>query len=191
MALDLSKYINQRIPLPKEKMSVYELADYLTDEGYEITKITNSPANKLVYVNNQYHITLRGLVRKIGRNKENFSAWEKERKEQQICKSVNIDRNLFDLFAKATNHAPFATWVKQKVMEEIYGCWQSKLVPPKEYELVNGMILVDDGESISFCHISEFQSRAFKLWTRIPSRSNTEFRVQDKKNNEERQEGGV
>lgn len=38
MALDLSKYINQRIPLPKEKMSVYELADYLTDEGYEITE---------------------------------------------------------------------------------------------------------------------------------------------------------
>ena len=84
MALDLSKYINKRIPLPKEKMSVYELADYLTDEGYEITKITNSPANKLVYVNNQYHITLRGLVRKIGRNKENFSAWEKEGKSSRF-----------------------------------------------------------------------------------------------------------
>ena len=76
-------------------------------------------------------------------------------------------------------------------MEEIYGSWQSKLIPPKDYELVNEMVLVDDGETISFCHISEFQTREFRLWTRIPSRSNTEFREHDKQNNREPQGGGV
>ncbi len=180
MALDLSKYIGKRLPLGKEKVSLEELVEYLTTEGCEITKITGN-STKYVYVNDEYHITTRGLVRKVGRNKEKLSAWRKERKEQQISRTVRMDRELVDKFSKATNNAPFATWVKRKINEEIYGSWKSKLTLPQKYELVDDMVIVDDGETISFCHISEFQTKDFKRWTRIPPRSIIDNGEQEKK----------
>lgn len=173
MSLDLSEYIDKYIPLEKERLTVEELVEYLTSEGYEVTKITNTPRNKLVYVNNKYHVTVRGFVKMVGRNKEKLSAWEKERKRLQVRKGVNIDNEVFEEFSKVTNGIPFGTWVKKKMFDEIYGSWQSKLVRPQQYELVDNMILVDDGEKISFCDISEFDTRDFKLWTVIPHRSLT------------------
>ena len=107
----------------------------------------------------------------VGRNKEKLSAWEKERKQLQVRKGVNIDNKIFGEFSKVTNGIPFGTWVKKKMLEEIYGSWQSKLIRPQQYELVDDMILIDDGEEISFCNISEFDTRNFKLWTAIPPRS--------------------
>ena len=100
MSLDLSEYIDKYIPLEKERLTVEELVDYLTSEGYEVTKITNTSRNKLVYVNNKYHVTVRGFVRMVGRNKEKLSAWEKERKQLQVRKGVNIDNKIFGEFSK-------------------------------------------------------------------------------------------
>lgn len=176
MALDLSEYVDKYIPLKKEKLTIEEMASYLASEGYVVTKIVDSPKRKLVYVNDKYHVTLRGFVKVVGRNKETFNAWEKEWRLQQVRKGVSVDKDFYNQFAEATDHAPFSTWVKSKMAEEVYGSWQSKLVPPKDYELVNGMVIVDDGETISFCHISEFHTKQFKLWTRIPPRSITESR---------------
>lgn len=171
MSLDLSEYVDKYIPLEKERLTVEELVAYLTSEGYEVTKITDTSRNKLVYVNDKYHVTVRGFVKMVGRNKEKLSAWEKERKQLQVRKGVNIDNEIFEEFSKVTGGIPFGTWVKKKMLEEIYGDWQSKLVPPQQYELVDDMVLVDDGERISLCHISEFATRDFKLWSAIPPRS--------------------
>ena len=173
MSLDLSQYVDKYIPLEKERLTVDELVDYLTSEGYEVTKITNTSRNKLVYVNNRYHVTVRGFVKLCGRNKEKLSEWKKERKQMEVRKGVNIDNKFFEEFTKVTNGIPFGTWVKKRMAEEIYGSWQSKLVRPQPYDLVDNMVLIDDGERISLCHISEFDNRDFKLWAAIPHKTRT------------------
>lgn len=184
MHLDLSEYVGKYISLPNGRMTLEELVDYLTSEGYKVTKIVDRPNIKTVTVNNAYRITLKGFVRRVGRNKERHYEWETERSQRQKRKAVNIDNELMRQFEKATGYMPFATWVKRKMHEEIYGVWQSKQVRPKQSELVDDMILIDDGEQISLCHVSEFQTKEFKLWARVPSRSFAE------KNQKNKRKGG-
>lgn len=190
MSLDLSEYVGKYIPLEKEKLTVDELIAHLESEGYQITKVVQTSQITLVSVNNQYQVTLRGYVRTAGRDKEKFNSWEQERKQRQTRKSVDIDNDFLTLFKERVNDIPFATWVKRKMAEEIYGVWQLKLVRPRKYELVNDMVLVDDGETISFCHISEFDTKDFKLWARIPQRSITENNQQKKKKRGRKKKGG-
>ena len=174
MHLDLSQYIGKYMPLPNDRMTLDELITYLQSAGYEVTKIVDRPNIKIVTVNNAYRVTVKGFVRQVGRNKERFNEWEAERSQRQKRKVVDIDNELLRQFEKNTNHLPFATWVKRKMHDEVYGSWQPKHVCPKQSELVNDMVLIDDGERISLCHISEFNSKDFKLWARIPSHSFTE-----------------
>ena len=171
MHLDLSQYIGKYMPLPNGRMALDELVEYLKSAGYEVTKIVDRPNIKIVTVNNEYHVTLNGYVRRAGRSKERFNEWEAERSQRQKRKVVNIDNELLWQFENTTNHVPFATWVKRKMHEEIYGIWQPKQIRPKQSELVKEMVLIYDGENISLCHISEFHSKDFMLWARIPSHS--------------------
>ena len=180
MHLDLSEYIGKYISLPNGRMTLEELVDYLTSEGYKVTKIVDRPNIKTVTVNNAFRVTLKGFVRRVGRNKERHNEWESERSQRQKRKAVNIDNELMRQFEKVTGAVSFATWVKRKMHEEVYGVWQSKLVRPKQSELVNGMILIDDGKQISLCHISEFETKEFLLWARIPSRSFAEKNQKNK-----------
>lgn len=170
MRLDLSKYVGEYVQLPNERMTLDELAAYLISEGYEVTKIVDQPNIKTVTVNDAYRVTLKGFVRRVGRDKERYDEWEAERSQRQKRKVVNVDNELLRQFEKTTKHTPFATWVKRKMSEEVYGIWQSKQVPPKPSDLVNDMVLIDDGQNLSLCHISEFCAKEFKLWAPIPPR---------------------
>lgn len=184
MHLDLSQYIGKYIPLPYGRMTLEELVNYLISQGYEVTKIVDRPNIKTVTVDNEYRVTSKGFVRRVGRNKERHDEWEAERSQRQKRKVVNIDNELLRQFERITDRVPFATWVKRKMHEEVYGSWQPKFVRPKQSELVKGMVLIDDGENISICHISEFENKDFKLWARIPPRSFTE------KNQKKKGKGG-
>ena len=83
MHLDLSQYIGKYMPLPNGRMTLDELVEYLKSAGYEVTKIVDRPNIKIVTVNNEYHVTLNGYVRRAGRSKERFNEWEAERSQRQ------------------------------------------------------------------------------------------------------------
>lgn len=119
MSLDLSKYVGKYIPLSKERLTAKEMAAYLESEGYQVTKIVENKKITLVSVNNEYQVTAKGFVRPVGRDKNKFNQWEKERRERQKRKSLTIDNELWDDFVKVLGDVPFATWVKHKMLEEI------------------------------------------------------------------------
>lgn len=119
MSLDLSKYVGKYIPLSKDRLTAAEMAAYLESEGYRVTKIVENKKITLVSVNNEYQVTTKGYVRPVGRDKNNLDKWEKERRERQKRKSLTIDNDLWDDFVKVVGNVPFATWVKNKMIEEI------------------------------------------------------------------------
>ncbi len=119
MSLDLSKYVGKYIPLSKDRLTAAEMAAYLESEGYRVTKIVENKKITLVSVNNEYQVTAKGYVRPVGRDKNNLDKWEKERRERQKRKSLTIDNDLWDDFVKVVGNVPFATWVKNKMIEEI------------------------------------------------------------------------
>ena len=94
MRLDLSKYVGEYVQLPNERMTLDELAAYLISEGYEVTKIVDQPNIKTVTVNDAYRVTLKGFVRRVGRDKERYDEWEAERSQRQKRKVVNVDNEL-------------------------------------------------------------------------------------------------
>lgn len=119
MSLDLSKYVGKYIPLSKDRLTAAEMAAYLESEGYRVTKIVENKKITLVSVNNEYQVTAKGYVRPVGRDKNNLDKWEKEMRERQKRKSLTIDNDLWDDFVKVVGNVPFATWVKNKMIEEI------------------------------------------------------------------------
>lgn len=119
MSLDLSKYVGKYIPLSNDRLTAKEMAAYLESEGYQVTKIVENKKITLVSVNNEYQVTAKGFVRPVGRDKNKFNQWEKERRERQKRKSLTIDNELWDDFVKVLGDVPFATWVKHKMLEEI------------------------------------------------------------------------
>lgn len=119
MSLDLSKYVGKYIQLSKDRLTAKEMAAYLESEGYQVTKIVENKKITLVSVNNEYQVTAKGFVRPVGRDKNKFNQWEKERRERQKRKSLTVDNELWDDFVKVLGDVPFATWVKHKMIEEI------------------------------------------------------------------------
>ena len=51
MHLDLSQYIGKYMPLPNGRMTLEELVDYLTSEGYKVTKMKMVDLNIIVIAN--------------------------------------------------------------------------------------------------------------------------------------------
>lgn len=181
MALNLSEYVGKYIPLENGRLEIEKMAAYLESEGLRVERIQdNIPVKKVIVCDdysNKYQVTVRGLVKRVGRDHENFDKWKNEQKKRKSRKGLVIDTTLMETFERTIGEIPFQTWVKRKMLEEIYGTWKPKKIYPQKDELVNGMVIIDDGDSISLCHISEFNNRDFQIWTRIPPRSNEKIKL--------------
>lgn len=184
MALNLSEYVGKYIPLEDGRLEIEKMAAYLESEGLRVERIQdNIPVKKVIVCDNdanKYQVTVRGLVKRVGRDHENFDKWQNEQKKRKSRKGLVIDTTLMETFERTIGEIPFQTWVKRKMLEEISkisGVWKPKKIYPQKDELVDGMVIVDDGSSISLCHISEFHNRNFQFWTRIPPRSNGEIKL--------------
>lgn len=183
--MDLSEYAGKYLFLDRNILDIYDMAAYLESKGLQIDRVIDETRTKRVSVidenNKKFQVTGKGYVKAVGRDKKKLNEWFAEQKKHQTQKCLVLDNVLLDSFKQKVGDLPFQTWVKRKMSEEIYGVWQARTIHPKKYDLVNDMVLIDDGETISLCHISEFDSRDFKMWTRIPPRSITDKKQKSNK----------